>query len=67
MTRFPAHAKMQGHACSFLDELTSLPALIARVAAAGARAALAAALLAYPDDVDVQGWGVKALARLPPQ
>ena len=65
MARFPADAAIQGNACYFLDNLTSSPAHLPRVAAAGARAALAAALLAHPEQEYVKKWGALTLARLP--
>ena len=67
MARFPTDADIQGYSCSFLDTLTLLPAHLPRVAAAGARAALAAALLAHPEQVHVKTWGALALGRLPQQ
>ena len=65
MARFPAHAAIQGDACFILDNFTSSPAHLPHVAAAGARAALAAALLAHPKKQRVKKWGALALARLP--
>ena len=65
MARFPAHAAIQGNACCVLQDLTSSPVHLPRVAAAGAREALAAALLAHPEESNVKKWATTALACLP--
>ena len=65
MLRFQAHADIQARVCSTLLNISSsATAHLPRMAAAGARAALASALQTHPGDDDVQERGAAVLARL---